>query len=376
MLAFLRAVLRVTGSWLVGLLMVVIVFGLLSFFFLSRHSLPPQHFAIVREVWVREGSLFGPSALPYRVRVVENNTSRVINFLVQPPPFGVVEDIFPMNTDVPLKVEVPLWTKDRISGDPNDQSLVYVANIKALISIVDREKFAKKIDPLLFRYRLNFIDEEPEFQFMKNGSVAIPANRVDLLKEMCRARFYSELFGLLGKIGSSIENKLYFLSRTIEKEGKSDSEVKIEVWKTLERYPWYRLEPSALANIFQKERRVFEKIVEFLQAENRDAEKAKILRGEIKQFFDGYISQNPESFLQNLWDYSIEIFLEKGNVGTPEEIRALTYRFIHQNTQLLKKALQGGEGKSWGEQNYGFVFKDVGISFEEDLAANYAQFLP
>ncbi|WP_369019287.1 hypothetical protein QBE54_05250 [Thermatribacter velox] len=376
MLRFLKAVFRIAGNWLVGLLVVTVIFGFLSFFFLSRHSLPPQSFAIVREVWVRESPLFGPSALPYRVRVVENSTPRAASFLVQPPPFGVVEDVFPLDSGIPMEVKVPLWTKDQISGNPNDQNLVYVADIKTTISIVDREKFAKRVDPLLVRYRLDLIGEEAEFQFMKSGSVVVPESRIDLAKEMCRARFYSELFELLSQIGGSIENKLYFLSRTVAREGKSDSEVRIEIWKTLERYPWYRLEPDALANVLQTEREVFEKIVELLQAENRDAEKAEVLRNEIKQFFDNYVDQHPGSFLQDLWDYSVEVFLTQGSIRTPEEIRALTYRFVHQNTQLLQEALQGGKEQSWSEQKYGFAFQDIEIVFEEDLATNYLQFLP
>jgi DNA-binding ferritin-like protein (Dps family) len=376
MLRFLKAVFRIAGNWLVGLLVVTVIFGFLSFFFLSRHSLPPQSFAIVREVWVREGPLFGPSALPYRVRIVENSTPRAASFLAQPPPFGVVEDVFPLDSGIPMEVKVPLWTKDQISGNPNDQNLVYVADIKTTISIVDREKFAKRVDPLLIRYRLDLIGEEAEFQFMKSGSVVVPESRIDLAKEMCRSRFYSELFELLSQIGGSIENKLYFLSRTVAREGKSDSEVRIEVWKTLERYPWYRLEPDALANVLQTEREVFEKIVELLQAENRDTEKAEVLRNEIKQFFDNYVDQHPESFLKDLWDYSVEVFLTQGSIRTPEEIRALTYRFVHQNTQLLQEALQGGKEQSWSEQKYGFAFQDIEIVFEEDLATNYLQFLP
>ena len=376
MLRFLKAVFRIAGNWLVGLLVVTVIFGFLSFFFLSRHSLPPQSFAIVREVWVREGPLFGPSALPYRVRIVENSTPRAASFLAQPPPFGVVEDVFPLDSGIPMEVKVPLWTKDQISGNPNDQNLVYVADIKTTISIVDREKFAKRVDPLLIRYRLDLIGEEAEFQFMKSGSVVVPESRIDLAKEMCRSRFYSELFELLSQIGGSIENKLYFLSRTVAREGKSDSEVRIEVWKTLERYPWYRLEPDALANVLQTEREVFEKIVELLQAENRDTEKAEVLRNEIKQFFDNYVDQHPGSFLQDLWDYSVEVFLTQGSIRTPEDVRSLTYRFVHQNTQLLQEALQGGKEQSWSEQKYGFAFQDIEIVFEEDLATNYLQFLP
>jgi len=90
-----KRILSILGTWVLGFLLFLLCVLGFCIFFASWHTLPPESVAIVREVWVREGALFGPSALPFRIRVVKNTKNIPVRLFVQPPPFGVVEEVLP-----------------------------------------------------------------------------------------------------------------------------------------------------------------------------------------------------------------------------------------------------------------------------------------
>ncbi len=364
--------LRILGNWFLGLLLFLLCFGVFSLF-ASWHSLPPQSVAIVREIWVREGPLFGPTALPFRVRVVRNEQAHPIRFLVQPPPFGVVEDVLPIGGDISLTFRIPLWRKDTVTGNPYDGSIAFVGEVEANLEITDHERFAKRLDPLFVRYAgfgqaaQPFAASEEEFLPLKR--------REDLLREILRRDFTQRMVGELGKVSQSLHFKLYFAEKVLEEvPATSPSEKKIALWKYLERYPWYKLEPQEMGKMIAEDAQIFEKITTYLRKEGeKDAELEK-LRGEIKQYFADYITRNPGSYSQELWDYVVERVVEDHPPELkPETIRSLTYQYFHARPALFENLLQSEEYTRTLVAQYGIAIKHLRVKILEDLASRYPE---
>ncbi len=330
---------------------------------------------IIREVWTKEGSLFGPSALPFRTRVVTNDTDRTISFLIQPPPFGVVEEVFPLDTTFPVSFDFPLWRKDKITGNPNDGSLVYLGHVESNVQILDFKKFARNLDPQVLKSTLQ-TNPSPFMTSLEKSGKPIPDRRLDLLKELLRFDFSREVLIKLGQISQSIDFKIYLVHKALEGKALSSSEQKIQIWKYLENYPWYKLEPQEIGKMFQENAQILEKITEYLKKGGATDQATKELKAEIQGYFSQYIQKNPESYSQELWEYSLEKGLSLSHSPSPDEIRTLTYSYVHEHLDILKNLLQNENYQKTTLEPYGLTLRDTKVEITEDLVSRYPETLP
>ncbi|MBC7217186.1 MAG: hypothetical protein H5U36_03245 [Candidatus Caldatribacterium sp.] len=367
-------VLRLLGRWLFGFLLFLLCVGVFSLF-ASWHSLPPKSVAIVREVWVREGSLFGPTALPFRIRVVRNEKPHPVRFLIQPPPFGIVEEVLPLQGEVSLTFRVPLWRKDTVTGNPYDGSVAFVGEVEVSCEIADYERFARRLDPLLARYTgLGQVVPLPSLVASEEEPLSLK-KREDLLREIFRRDFARRMLEELGKVSQSLQFKLYFAGKVLEEVPQvSPSEKKIAIWKQLERYPWYKLEPQEMGKIVSQDTQIFERIMTYLRKEAEKSEDLGKLREEIGQYFSEYIAHNPQSYSQELWDYAIAKITETASFELkPETIRFLTYEYFHGRPALLENLLQSEDYTETLAAQYGVTIKHLKVSLLEDLASRYPE---
>jgi len=368
--------LSILGTWVLGFLLFLLCVLGFCIFFASWHTLPPESVAIVREVWVREGALFGPSALPFRIRVVKNTKNIPVRLFVQPPPFGVVEEVLPLRGDIVFSFRVPLWRKDTITGNPYDGSIAFVGEVEASLRVVNYERLARRLDPVLARYagagQISPLLAAPEREGQE-----LPRKRQDLLREILRLDFSQRVMGELGKLFQSLHFKLYFAEKVLEEaSAPSPSERKIVIWKYLERYPWYKLEPQEMGKIIAENAEIFEKIMTYLREEHEKGETYEKLRGEIQEYFAQYIAQHPQSYVQELWEYAIE----KVSSGhplrlTPEVLRALSYQYLHGRPVFLENLLKNEDYTKFLVTQYGVEVKDLSIRITEDLAFRYPELL-
>lgn len=369
-----RRLLKLLGTWSLGFFLFSACVGMFLLL-VSWHSLPPKSVAIVREIWVREGPLFGPSALPFRVRVVQNAEAYPKRFFVQPLPFGVVEEVLPLDGEIPLTFRIPLWRKDTVTGNPYDGSVAFVGEVRAQLAITDYEQFAQKLDPLLVRYVP--LRQIAPLSALSREELSSLRKREDLLREILRRDFAQRMIGELGKISQSLHFKLYFAEKVLEElPVTSPSEGKIAIWKHLDWYPWYKLEPQEMGKIIAEDTQIFEKIMTYLRRENqKDAELEK-LHEEIKQYFSDYIARNPQSYSQELWNFAIERITESRSLELkPETLRFLTYQYVHTHPTLLRDLLQSEEHMKNLTVQYGVAMKHLDVQILEDLAIRYPELL-
>lgn len=369
-----RELLRTLGMWSLGFfLFAVCVGGVLLF--VSWHSLPPESVAIVREIWVREGPLLGPSALPFRVRVVQNAETHPKRFLMQPPPFGVVEEVLPLHEEIALTFRIPLWRKDLVTGNPYDGSIAFVGEVQARFAITDYERFARGLDPLLARYA-GWGQIAPLFAPALEESSPL-RKREDLLREMLRRDFAQRVIGELGRISQSLHFKLYFAGEVLKEfPASSPSERKIIIWKHLERYPWYKLEPQEMGKVVAEDAQIFGKIMMYLRGEGQKDSELGELYEEIKRYFSDYVTRNPQSYSQELWDFAIEKVAEAYPLELkPETLRFLTYQYVHGRPALLRDLLQKEEYTKNLTTQYGVAMKHLDVQILEDLATRYPEIL-
>lgn len=371
-----KTFLRNFGNWLIGFLVFSILATFLSFILFCHHSLPPHSVGIVREVWTKEGTLFGPSSFPFRVRIVTNDTDRSRSFFIQPPPFGMVEEVISMNTTFPIAFTFPLWRKDKITGNPNDGSLVYLGRVESGVQIMDFKKFARNLDPQTLKQTIG-LNPSPFVASLEKSGKTIPEKRLDLLQEMLRFDFSREILTKLGQISQSVDFKIYLVQKArTGKDTFSLSEQKIQIWKYLENYPWYKLEPQEIGKIFQENNQILSKITEYLQKEGTSDQTAKALKAEVREYFSQYIEKNPESYSQELWEYSIEKGLSLSHPPSPDEIRTLTYAYVHDHLPILEKLLQSENYQKALLERYGITLQKIKVEITEDLFSRYPDTLP
>lgn len=357
-----KMLLKALGFWFLGFLLFSLCLGG-ALFFASWHTLPPEHVAVVREIWVREGPLFGPSALPFRIRVVENPTAYPKRFWVQPPPFGVVEEVLPLHGTFSLAFRVPLWRKDAVTGNPYDGSIALVGAVEAQVAVEDHRQFARKLDPLLAR------------EATQEGSSL--GTREDLLRDILRRDFTQRMLGELGRISQSLHFKFYFAQEVLkETSATSSSERKIVIWKYLEQYPWYKLEPQEMGKIVAEDAQIFEKIMTYLRREKEETSELVKLREEIREYFSSYIARNPQSYSQELWDYAIGKIVEAYPLEvTPEKLRSFTYQYVYARPEFFVNLLKNEEYVKSLTAQYGVTLQNLDVRILEDVAARYPELL-
>lgn len=367
-----KELLKTLGMWSLGFFLFAMCIGAVLLF-ASWHSLPPKSVAIIREIWVREGPLFGPSALPFRVRVVQNAETHPKRFFMQPPPFGVVEEVLPLHGEITLTFRIPLWRKDFVTGNPYDGSIAFVGEVQAHFEVTDYEQFARGLDPLLAR-RADLRQVAPLFATAPEEPSPL-RRREDLLREILRRDFTQRMIGELGRISQSLHFKLYFAGEVLKEfPASSPSERKIIIWKHLERYPWYKLEPQEMGKVVAEDAQIFEKIMMYLRGEGQKDPKLGELYEEIKRYFSDYVARNPQSYSQELWDFVIEKVAETHPLELkPETLRFLTYQYIHGRPALLRDLLQKEEYAKNLTTQYGVVMKHLDVQVLEDLAARYPE---
>ncbi|MEN3185641.1 MAG: hypothetical protein ABDK92_03255 [Atribacterota bacterium] len=326
-------------------------------------------------MWTREGTLFGPSSFPFRVRIVINDTDHSHPFLIQPPPFGMIEEVIPLNTTFSISFWFPLWRKDKITGNPNDGSLVYLGQVESQFQIVDFKKFARNLDPQVFKRTVDLNPPLFVASLEKSGK-PIPEKRFDLLQEMLRFDFSREILAKLGQISQSIDFKVYLIQKARTGTALSLSEQKIQIWKYLENYPWYKLEPQAIGKIFQEDNQILSKITEYLKKEGAQDQTAKQLKAEIQEYFSRYIEKNPQSYSQELWEYSIEKGLSLTHTPSPDQIRTLTYIYVHDHLHTLEELLQSEEYQKTLTERYGVTLEKTKMVITEDLFSRHPDTLP
>ncbi len=367
---------RFLGNLILGLLVIFLLVSVLAVLVLCRHSLPPQSVAIVREVWSKEGALFGPTALPFRVRVLTNKTDRPLTFFIQPPPFGVIEEMMPLQAEFSFSFHFPLWQKDKITGNPNDGSIAYISTVTSSFKIGDFKKFARQLDPKAFQYQ-NETNPSPFLLSLTKSGRVIPSHRLDLLREIVYFDFSQALMTTLAEISQSIHFKIYLIQKALEpRRPTSLSEQKIQIWKYLERYPWYKLEPPAIGTIFQTDNQILEKLTEYLQKEATSDPTLEDLKLEIQEYFSQYITEHPESYSQELWEYVIEKGVTLPAPPSMEEIRSLTYVYVQNHPIILKNILSNKAYQDTLSEQYGVGILDTKIELSEDLASRYPNLLP
>ena len=363
------------GNWVVNFLVLSVLIFFFSLIFLCHQSLPPRSVGIVREVWSKEGALFGPSSLPFRIRLVTNDTEKPLSFFIQPPPFGVVEEVFPIDATFPVSFDVPLWRKDKITGNPDDGSLTYLGHVETTVQVLDFQKFARNLDPQAFKAALR-TNPSPFLTSLEQSGKPIPDRRLDLLKEMLRFDFSREVLTRLGQISQSIDFKIYLIQKALTGKTLSVSEQKIQVWKYLENYPWYKLEPQEIGKMLQENNQILEKITEYLKKESATDQAARALKTEIQEYFLQYIEKNPQSYSQDLWEYSLKKGLSFSRPPSPDEIRILTYTYVQNHLHILEELLQNEEYQKTTLERYGIRLQDAKVQITEDLFSRYPETLP
>lgn len=368
-----KRVLAILGYWLLGLVLFALCGFLLAFLLACRHVIPPQSVAIVREVWTREGALFGPTALPFRIRIVKNTQDSPMRFFIQPPPFGVVEEVLSLEEELSLSFQIPFWRKDLVTGNPYDGSIARLGEIEARFAVQNHERFAKRLDPLLLRY----IGPGQAYPSL-SGAELLPKTRKELLREMLRADFIQRFIGELGRFSQSIHFKFYFAQKVLEDSSSllSPSERKITIWKNLEKYPWYKLEPQEMGKIVEENAQLFEKILTYVRKEAQPDEEFAQLRDEIQKYFSEYIAKNPQSYSQELWNYAIEKTSQNPSLSiTPEIIRSFTYQYLEEHLALLENLLHNEDYTKTLLNQYGVEMKSLTIQMKEDLSSRYPDLL-
>lgn len=362
-------------SWIGYLLTFLIIFSGFSLIFFSHHTLPPKSVGIIREVWVREGSLFGPTALPFRVRVLKNQTIQPRHFFIQPPPFGVVEEVFPLETPFSISFSFPLWRKDKITGNPNDGSIAYIGQVESKVTVIDFQKFARNLDPQAFKM-ITEVNPPSFLESFGKGGRTIPEKRLELLQELLRFDFSQEALKKLTQISQGIDFKIYLVQKTRKEKSLSLSEQKIQLWKYLENYPWYKLEPQEIGKMIQENSQILEKITEYVKQEHTASEVAKALRQEIQEYFAQYIQKNPQSYSRELWEYSVEKGLSMSHPPSPDDIRALTYSYLHDRLHILEDLFHNEAYQKNLLERYGITIVETKVKIGEDLSSRYSELLP
>ncbi|MGQ9474376.1 MAG: hypothetical protein ACUVRN_10080, partial [Candidatus Caldatribacteriaceae bacterium] len=316
-----------------------------------------------------------PTALPFRVRVLKNPTTQPHHFFIQPPPVGVVEEIFPLEITFSISFSFPFWRKDKITGDPNDGSIAYIGQVESKVTVIDFQKFARNLDPQAFKMVAE-VNTSPFLTYLEKIGKTIPEKRLELLQEILLFDFSQEVLKKLTQISQGIDFKIYLVQKNRNEKPLSLSEQKIQLWKYLENYPWYKLEPQEIGKMIQENNQILEKITEYVKQEHTSSEAVKALRQEIQEYFAQYIQKNPQSYSRELWEYSIEKGLSMSHPPSPDDIRALTYSYVHDRLHILEDLLRSEDYQKNLLERYGITIAETTVKIGEDLSSRYSELLP
>lgn len=341
----------------------------------SRQTLEEGEAAIVREVWKKEGVLWGPSPPPYQVRVVKNESSKKITFFIQPYPFGYVEEIVKKKEVKKFSFDLPLWTKDNITNDPNDASITRILSVNGQFKVNNIQLYAENLDyrKLPYAHPGERLYEVKNF-LLQRGREAKLTSREELLSQIIYLDFSQFFSTTVDKLGNSIAQKYTILAKPMREEGISSVEDKKRFIKDfLGKYPWYMLEPDYLEKLRENPevQELFQNYFEALKTKNQKLISSNFQK--IKDFFTQYIKENPGSYDQEKWDYVKSLLLATNNL--PEEYKPqLVYPFIEKHIQNIS---QNYTKKLYQETptTYGVNILQFKVNIKDDLTVRYPYIL-
>lgn len=360
---------------ILGSIILVFTVGFVDWLLTSRQTLQPYERAIVREVWKKEGHLWGPSAPPYQIRVVDNDSSEQITFFIQPYPFGYVEEIIGKEEIKKFSFSLPLWTKDTITGNLDDASITRILSAKGEYQIKDVHLYAENLD-----YR--------KLPYAKQGDLLYPIknsllgrgrqlelkSREQLLSEIMYVDFSRFFSDKVNQWGESIAQKYTLLAKSIREEKIiALQERENFISDFLKKYPWYRLEPEYLEKLRGNEevQELFQKYFQALRAE--DPQMISSSLQEIEQFFIRYMEKNPKAYDEEKWNY-VKFLLLKSEALPPEYKPEFVYPFVEKRIQNIQgDYIQNVQGEI--STNYGVKITKFEVEMREDLTARYPYIL-
>ncbi len=363
------------AAGMLGTLIFIFLVGFVDWWLTSRQPLEPGERAIIREVWKKQGPLLGPSAPPYEVRVVENNSSSRITFFIQPYPFGCVEEIIKRDEVKNFSFKLPLWTKDTITQDPNDSSITRILLIKGEYKIENVNLYARNLDYRELPYTRKGDLLYPVKAFLiQQGRDPEMASREELFSEVIYFEFSHFLSDRINEMGESIAQKYAVLAKAIrENKITSSSEKDKFVADFLKKYPWYKLEPRSLEKLRENPevQELFQKYFEAVRKE--DPQLMTSFLGEIEEFFERYVRENPEAYDREKWDY-VRSLLLKPDVLPPEYKPEFVYPFVEKKLQKIRENyIENMQEKIL--KNYGVKLLTLKLEMQEDLTARYPYIL-
>jgi len=361
-----------------GILGTIIIFvgaGIIDYLVTSRQTIGPGESAIIREVWKKEGPLIGPSSPPYSVRTVENNSSKSIIFTIQPFPFGYVEEILKKGESKTFSFNLPLWTKDNVTFNPDDSSIARVLTVKGKFQIENIKLYAENLDYLKLSYAKDGDLLYPVKSFLLQRGMDIKLeSRKRLLSEVVYFDFSRFLSSKIDQWGKSIAQKYTMLAKSIREKNitsKEEKEKFVASW--LEKYPWYKLEPEYVEKLRENSevQTLFQKYLEALRSNNKELSLSCLK--EIQDFFTAYIEKNPQAYNKEKWEYVKSILLKPGQLP-PEYKPEMVYPLVEKHIKDIKeKYLQSQKENIL--KTYGVKILNLQVKIKDDLTTKYPYLL-
>lgn len=366
---------RILGG-IIGCIIILGTVGLVDWYLTSRQVINPGEIAIIREVWHREGPLWGPTSPPYRVRVVENRTENKKKFLIQPYPFGYVEEIVEKEEIKEFSFRVPSWRKDSITQDPNDASIVRVCSAEGKLKTEDAGLYARNLDHKQVPHARKADSLYAVRQSLtRKGQEPVLDSREELLSELIYLDFTAYLSQTLSEWEESLAQKYQVLTNYFrENKITSAAEKREHLADFFKQYPWYKVEPKVFQEELSKDpttRDLFQEYVEATQEE--DTSKTRQALDKIHIFFEEYIRENPDVYHKEKWDFIENLIIEK-SVDSPDFDPRYGLSFAEEQIQLIEENYVKILPQDI-EKTYGVKIFEFGLQMMDELTVKYPTLL-
>jgi len=356
---FLKPSLR--GIWTLFLALLLLI--AIDFLLTSRHQLSPGESAIIREVWHRKKDLIGPVAYPFRIRSVENKTDRVLNFFIQPFPFGVVEEVLKTAELRGFNGKLPLWTKDTITGKSLDRDIARVCVFNGKFHISQLDVYARTLDHEAATYA--------------TGGRITYRSREETLADKLQDNFEEYLTNTVNDIGSDLRLKYLYLIQIFQPLQKLDPAFKREFFFN---NPWLifdfklRIQDfEAVRGIATANPEVFQKLRELqVQAEEEGQLPllAPKLAEEINSFLSEYLRKNPQIYEKERWEHALNYAIRE-EIKSSFELQKYIHTFVERNFTSLEKEYQETIQKNTFALQLGIEITKLNFEIVNEPAANY-----
>lgn len=337
-----------SGIW--ALFIAVLILIAIDFLLTSRHQIAPGESAIIREVWQRTNGLIGPVAYPFRVRSVENKTERVKNFLIQPFPFGIVEEVLKTAEPRSFSGKFALWTRDTITGKPTDQDTARVCVFKGQFLISQLEVYARALDQ--------------EAATNASGGRVMYRNREETLSKNLEVHLEDFLTTTVSEVGSDLQWKYLYLSQIFQPMQKSTLAFKKDFfWRN----PWlifdYKLriqDIESVREIASTSPEIYQKLQELQARVDEGGDLSQLdpqLVEEINAFLGQYLRKNPTIYQKERWEYALD-YANRDSIKTTTDMRRYIHIFIEKDFASLQKDY-------WETLQTSSLASELGIELQE-----------